>query len=130
IGGLSARTPTKNPAGAGFSAGSWWRLLAHALELDVHAAVLLAAFRGLVGRNRLRLALADGGDLRGRDALAHQVLLDGHRAALGELLVVGVAADRVRVAGGDHHLEIHALHLGERVIDALAGIRTQDRLVE
>src|SRR6185436_20441565 len=68
IGGLSARTPTKNPAGAGFSAGSWWRLLAHALELDVHAAVLLAAFRGLVGRDRLRLALADGDDLRGRDA--------------------------------------------------------------
>ena len=34
------------------------------------------------------------------------------------------------MAGGDHHLEVHAAQLGDGVIDALAAIRAQDRLVE
>src|SRR6185503_9592325 len=89
-------------------------LLLDALELDVDAAVLLASFGRLVGRDGLGLSLADRRDLRGRDALAHQVVLHRGCAALGQLLVVRVGADRVGVSGRDHHLDVDAFELRER----------------
>src|SRR6185503_10482233 len=127
---MSVGSWNKKPRRSGVFCRGGGSLLLHALELDVHAAVLLAAFRGLVGRHGLGLALADRGDLRGRDALAHQVRLHRGSATLRELLVVRVAADRIGVAGGDHHLEVHAAQLVERLVDALLAVRTDHRLVE
>src|ERR1700682_1570096 len=89
------RATNKKPRRSGVFCRVGSALLANALELDVDTTVLLAAFRGLVGRDRLGLALADGRDLRGRDALAHQVVLDRGGAALGQFLVVRLCADPI-----------------------------------
>src|SRR6185436_4696988 len=78
---IACRLEQKTPPQRGFLP-SLAGLLLDALELDVDATVLLASFGRLVGRDGLGLALADRRDLRGRDALAHQVVLDRSGAAL------------------------------------------------
>ena len=64
------------------------------------------------------------------NALADQVGLDRSGTALGQLLVVGVRADRVGVADGDDRFQIDALGLLGNLIQQLAAFRLQRRLVE
>src|SRR5207237_9043519 len=68
-------------------------------DVDLDAAVELAAVRGAVGRARLGLAIADGVDARAAHADGLEIV--GHRAgaAVRQALVVRVRADRVRVSG-------------------------------
>ena len=120
----------KSPAFAGLLSGAALLRLARADDFDFHAAVLGAAFLGLVARDRLLLAFAFGVDAVRLDALAHQVGLDGFGAADGELLVVRIGADRVGVADGDHHLKVDALHLVGEVVELALGISLDHGLVE
>src|SRR5260221_14215223 len=73
-------------------------------HFDLDAAVLGAAFAGLVVRDRLLLALALGVDAGWLDGLRHEVGLYPLGAAHREVLVLGVAADRIGMADCDHHL--------------------------
>src|SRR5271157_1651450 len=66
-------------------------------DYQFHAAVLLAAFRGIVGGHGLAFSEAAGGDRVGGNALLHQVVADGIGALLREPPVVFVAADAVGV---------------------------------
>src|SRR5207247_5554364 len=68
------------------------------LRDDLDPPVLGAAGLGLVARDRLRLAPALHADAGRVDALRDQVVPHCLRAPLGELLVVGVRADRLGVA--------------------------------
>src|SRR5205823_4629350 len=76
---------------------------------DVGAPVLRASFLGLVASDRARLAITLGHDPARVDALPDQVALDGLRTPLRELLIVGGAADGIRVAfDGDAELRVVA----------------------
>src|SRR5579872_438990 len=63
---------------------------------DQFLPVLLVTYQA---RYRLGLAHAQGFDLVLGHALAHQVVADGVSTALGQLLVVGLRADRIGMAG-------------------------------
>src|SRR5436305_10238469 len=56
---------------------------------QLHPSVLLPAGRGLVRGDRLRVALADGGDAVGGDARAHEKVAHRLGALLRERLVLG-----------------------------------------
>src|SRR5271169_4461356 len=64
---------------------------------EFHAPVLLPPSGGGVIGGGLQLAEPSCRDRTRRDALLHQILLDGSRALLRELLIVGIAADGVGV---------------------------------
>src|SRR5262245_27566508 len=68
------------------------------LGLELDPAVEGADLSRIVAGDRLRLAEADCRQTRGRHAPAHQVAANGLSAPLGQALVVGVGADRVRVS--------------------------------
>src|SRR5262249_48926550 len=70
-----------------------------------HAAVLLPAFRRVVGGYRLGLAEAAGHDGTVRNPLLHQVITHRLRPALGELHVVFVAAHAVGMA---FHIQVQS----------------------
>src|SRR6202165_2682725 len=100
----------KKPAGAGFMetakpfGSAAFALLAsgaRADHFDFHAAILRAAFGGLVVGDRLLLALAFRVDTVGFDALGRQVGLDRLGTPDRQLVVVRVATDAVGVADGD-----------------------------
>ena len=78
----------------------------------------------------LLLALALGVDAVRLDALRHQVGLDRFGAAHRQPLVVGVGADRVGVADGDHHLEVDAFRLVRDVVELRLALGLDHRLVE
>src|SRR5687768_9836834 len=64
-------------------------------QLD--APILLSSRRRTVGCDWVALAEPSGADRGGRDPLLHQIRADRLRAPLGELLVVLVSADAIRV---------------------------------
>src|SRR5215471_3502473 len=68
-----------------------------AVDDELHAAVALAAFSGLIRSNRLRLAEAASSDRRSWYAVCRKKFADGVSAAFGELLIEFVAADAVGV---------------------------------
>src|SRR5436305_2387861 len=88
-------------------------------DVDLDAAVQLATVGRAVRGARLRLAVADGVDARAADAEGFEVVGHGAGPALGEALVVRVAADRVGVARNFNRrvrvLLEHIGHLAERV---------------
>ena len=67
------------------------------LDVDLDAAVQLAAAGRAVGRARLGLAVADRVDARAANAEVLEVVRDRRGSTLGEPLVIRVRADRVRV---------------------------------
>src|SRR5258708_39970791 len=69
-----------------------------AVDDELDAPVALAAFRGLVGGDRLRFAEAVSGDGRRRYALFGEKIAGGVGAGLGGLLIEFVAADAIGVA--------------------------------
>src|SRR6266542_2270078 len=87
-------------------------------DVDLDAAVELAAVRGAVRRARLGLAVADGVDARAAHAEVFEVARHGAGAAIRETLVVRVRADRVSVSGDfDRRVRVlleHVGHLAER----------------
>src|SRR5207244_12993158 len=105
-------------------------LPARADDLYLPATVLGAAFAGLVVRVRLLLALSLRVYTVGLDALGDEVGLDRFGAAHRELLVVGVATDRVGVADRDDHLEVDAAHLVREVVELRLALGLDHRLVE
>src|SRR5438067_12929656 len=105
-------------------------LAARADDFELDAAVLGAALARLVVGDGLLLALAFGVDAVRLDALGDEVRLYRLGAAHGELLVVGVAADRVGVADGDHHFEVHASDLRREIVELRLALGLDDRLVE
>src|SRR5690348_1570967 len=66
-------------------------------DLDFDSAVLRAAGFSRVGSDRLRRAEADGRNAALVDALAAEIIGDGQRAALRQILVMLQAAGRVRM---------------------------------
>src|SRR5581483_3456807 len=70
------------------------------LSADDHvdAAVVFAAFGGVVAGDGIGFALADGGDAVGGDAVRDQVLAHGFRAALRQFVVARGIADVVGMA--------------------------------
>src|SRR5246127_5997266 len=105
----------KKPAGAGFKesakpvGSAAFALLAsgaRADHFDFDAAILRAAFSGLVVGDRLLLALAFRVDTVGFDTLGRQVGLDRLGATDRQLVVVRIGADAVGVAGGDDHFQV------------------------
>ena len=77
-----------------------------------------------------RFALAFRIDAAGLDTLAHQVILDRIGAALGELLVVNVAAKAVGVAGGENFVIRHAVKLAYQAIEHRLAFGLQYRFVK
>ena len=63
-------------------------------DLQLDPTVLGAAVRGVVARDRLRLAEPTDGEARIGDAILDEVLLHGGRPSERELQVVLIAADR------------------------------------
>ena len=114
-------------------------LLLGADDFDVNATVRLQASNNLgalrslalIGLgDRLLAALAFGVDAVGRNTLGNQVVLDRSGTLLGQLLVVGVAADAVGVTDGQDDFQLHVLGLGGEIVElGLAGGQ-QDGLVE
>src|SRR5438270_13520207 len=84
-------------------------------NVNLYAAVELAAFRRVVGRLRTRLAISDRGDARGRNALRGEVILHAVGTALGEILVVCAGTDVVCVALVADRLVGVALGVGREV---------------
>jgi hypothetical protein len=82
-GALAARTPPPTRP---------WLLLVDA-ELD--ATVLSPPVFGLVAGDRLRLTETHRGHAAARDPAVCQIVGDGIGPALGQALIVGVAADRI-----------------------------------
>src|SRR3954470_23939410 len=111
---IAARFPSvasaknKTPPKRGFDVALQRRsgTTAGADDFDFHATVLRAAFGGLVVGHGLLLALAFGVHAVLLDALAGEVVLHRLGATHRQLLVVGVATDRVGVADGDDDFEV------------------------
>src|ERR671939_1446493 len=103
-GGATDVPQNKNPAYAGFRrAKRTIALLAPCTDdFDLDAAVLGAALARLFVGDGLLLALAFGVYAVRLDALRYKIGLHRFGAPYRELLVVGVAADRVGVADRDH----------------------------
>src|SRR5438093_11635950 len=114
---MCRKTKTPPKRGSVGQGGLLTLLAASADDFYFDAAVLGAAFAGLVVGDRLLLALALGVDAVGLDALRDEIGLDRFGAAPRALLVVGVAADRIGVADGDHHLEVDAAHLAREIVE-------------
>ena len=105
-------------------------LSAGANHFDFHAAVLGAAFSGLVVSHWLLFALAFGVHAVLFDALGHQVSLDGFGTADRQLLVVSIGAHGVGVTHGDDDFQVDALDLGDQVVQLGLAFCLQHRLVE
>src|SRR5215472_13640043 len=97
--------------GSGCGAGGWalgWFVegVANgvAREHQLYAAVLGAAFGGVVRGDRLVFAEAVSFDIVRRNSLLHEVIAHGLGTALGKCLVVFVAANAVRVSF-DRHMQ-------------------------
>ena len=82
------------------------------IYLDLDTAVGGAAGVGVVGGDRLRLAIAAGADTRLLDAAAGQVIRHRQRAPLRQLLVVRIAAGRIGMAV---HVDIGLVILRQRL---------------
>ena len=75
-----------------------------AVDDELDAAIALAAFRRVIGRNGLSFAEAAGGDGTGGDALVNEEITDHAGAAFAELLIEVVGANGIGVAF-DLHLQ-------------------------
>ncbi|WP_297918522.1 hypothetical protein, partial [Metallibacterium sp.] len=73
--------------------------LPRVLDLELDATVLRTTLGGGIAGHRIKLAVALGADdLRFGHAMVDQVVLDELGATLGQLQVIGLAADRIGVA--------------------------------
>src|SRR5699024_3388815 len=94
-------------------------LLAGTNDFDFYTAVLCTAFaRGVVG-DVAGKTLAFRIDAVSRNALVDQVVLDRCGTALGQALVVLGRSGGVSVSRGDDGFEIHALDLGNDLVQNL-----------
>src|SRR5690606_5919175 len=123
-GGAAQRT---TPAARAAGVWSLQRPVLLGRRAHLGAAVELTALVGLVGRDRLGLAVRGGVDLVGGHALADQVVLDRAGATLAQTLVVAVGADPVGVTV-DLHAQVRIL-LAELVDRARGAVQIAHRLV-
>jgi len=95
-------------------------------QLAVPAADL--AFHVIAGSHRLGFAFGICFNTIGFNALSNQVILHRIRTTLGELLIVGIGADTVGMAGHQHHFNLRiCLHLAnDFVIQLLLAIGVDD----
>jgi len=105
-------------------------LMLAADHFDFHAAVLRAAFAGLVAGNGLALALALDEDTIGRQAFRDEEGFHGICTAQRELDVVRVSADRIGVTGCDHDFDIRSLQLRDQIRQLGLARRLEHRFVE
>ena len=103
-----ANAQKKAPALAGAILTGYCLFFAVAHDFNVNAAIFCTAFGGLVACDWLGLTFAFGKDTISRYAFGYQEGFDGIGAAHGQLLVVGIGADRVGVASSDHDFDICA----------------------
>ena len=109
-----------------------WSPSAHVREqLHLHAAVLLAAFRGLVVGHFLVLADADQVEaVRRNVVLRGQVLHHRIRAALAQIVVVLRGPGRIRSAGHFENVALRRAKLTGKAVQLLLVVRGQHGLVE
>ena len=99
-------------------------------DFNVNAAIFCTTFGGLVACNGLGLAFAFGEDAISRYTFGYQEGFDGIGAAHGQLLVVGIGADRVGVASSDHDFDICASQFGYQVFQSGFASRFKCEFVE
>jgi hypothetical protein len=86
-----------------------------AYDFNVNAAIFCATFGGFVICNGFGLAFAFGEDAISGYALRYQESFDGIGAPHGQLLIVGVGADRISVASSDNDFDVCADKFGYQV---------------
>ena len=108
-------TQKKAPALAGAILKGYCLFFAVAYDFNVNAAIFCTTIGGLVACNGFGLTFAFGEDAIGRYAFRYQEGFDGIGAAHGQLLVVGIGADRISVASSDNDFDVCADKFGYQV---------------